>query len=252
MRKTILILLSILILLVSFSSCSEDPRVAPTRVFIVSVNGEKREVKLNDDVRFVSIGIWETVSLDAVTNRVPTGAKLIWSSFDPNIVSVDENGLCTGLSLGASMITVALNGGDEQAVCVVNVVADPDHIPDSNGISSIEIISLTDLITKDVLAIDNGTPTIKASSLDSLREINFPVSCEITDIEYPGYTADYLWYLDGVLLSDKTGKTEVFNFAEYGSYLIEVQPMIHVPGVDAPIPAKQGSIKVNVVPRDSI
>ena len=77
MRKTILIILSILILLVSFSSCSEDPRVAPTRVFIVSVNGEKREVKLNDDVRFVSIGIWETVSLDAVTNRVPTGAKLI-------------------------------------------------------------------------------------------------------------------------------------------------------------------------------
>ena len=147
------------------------------------------------------------------------------------------------------MITVALNGGDEQAVCVVNVVADPDHIPDSNGISSIEIISLTDLITKDVLAIDNGTPTIKASSLDSLREINFPVSCEITDIDYPGYTADYLWYLDGVLLSDKTGKTEVFNFAEYGSYLIEVQPMIHVPNVDTPIPAKQGSIKVNVVPR---
>ena len=77
MRKTILIILSILILLVSFSSCSEDPRVAPTRVFIVSVNSEKREVKLNDDVRFVSIGIWETVSLDAVTNRVPTGAKLI-------------------------------------------------------------------------------------------------------------------------------------------------------------------------------
>ena len=150
------------------------------------------------------------------------------------------------------MISVALDGGDEQAVCVVRAVADPDHIPDSNGISSIEIINLTDLITRDVLAIDNGTPTIKASSLDSLREINFPVSCEITNITYPGYTADYLWYLDGVLLSDKTGKTEVFNFAEYGSYLIEVQPMIHVPGVDAPIPAKQGSIKVNVVPRDSI
>ena len=249
MRKTILILLSALILLVSFSSCSEDPRVAPTRVFIVSVNGEKIEVKLNDDIRFVTIGIWETVSLDAVTNRVPTGAKLRWSSFDSNIVSVDENGLCTGLALGASLISVALDGGDEQAVCVVRVVADPDHIPDSNGISSIEIINLTDLITRDVLAIDNGTPTIKASSLDSLREINFPVSCEITDIDYPGYTADYLWYLDGVLLSDKTGKTEIFNFAEYGSYLIEVQPMIHVPGVDAPIPAKQGSIKVNVVPR---
>ena len=47
MRKTILILLSILLLLVSFSSCSEDPRVAPTRVFIVSVdeNGNVRSLK---------------------------------------------------------------------------------------------------------------------------------------------------------------------------------------------------------------
>ena len=249
MRKTILILLSILLLLVFFSSCSEDPRVAPTKVFIVSVNGEKREVKLNDDIRFVTIGIWETVSLDAVTNRVPTGAKLIWSSFDSNIVSVDENGLCTGLALGASLISVALDGGDEQAVCVVRVVADPDHIPDSNGISSIEIISLTDLITKDVLAIDNGVPTIKADSLESLREIQFPVSCEITEIDYPGYTADYLWYLDGILLDDRTGKTEIFSFSEYGNYLIEVQPMIHVPGVESSIPAKQGSIKVNVIPR---
>ena len=72
MRKTILILLSILMLLVSFSSCSEDPRVAPTRVFIVSVNGEKREVTFENNIRFVRIGIYETVSLDAVTNRVPT------------------------------------------------------------------------------------------------------------------------------------------------------------------------------------
>ena len=79
MRKAIVILLSALMLLVSFSSCSEDPRVAPTKVFIVSVNGEKREVKLGDDLRFVTIGIWETVSLDAVTNRVPNGAKLRFS-----------------------------------------------------------------------------------------------------------------------------------------------------------------------------
>ena len=151
MRKTIVILLSALMLLVSFSSCSEDPRVAPTTVFIVSVNGEKREVKLGDDLRFVTIGIWETISLDAVTNRVPNGAKLIWSSIAPNIASVDENGLCTGLSLGDSVIQVKLEGGAETAVCIVRVVADPDHIPDSDGVSSIEIVSLAELMTRDVL-----------------------------------------------------------------------------------------------------
>ena len=44
MRKVLVILLSILFILSSFSSCSEDPRVAPTKVFIISVNGEKRVV----------------------------------------------------------------------------------------------------------------------------------------------------------------------------------------------------------------
>ena len=80
MRKALVIVLFSLLLLLSFSSCSEDPRVAPTKVFIVSVNGEKREVKFEDDIRFVKIGIYENVSLGAVTNRVPTGAKLVWSS----------------------------------------------------------------------------------------------------------------------------------------------------------------------------
>lgn len=249
MRKTLVILLSILILLVSFSSCSEDPRVAPTKVFIVSVNGEKREVKLGDDLRFVTIGIWETVSLDAVTNRVPNGAKLVWSSIAPDVASVDENGLCTGLALGDSIIQVALEGGAETAVCVVRVVADPDHIPDADGLSSIEIVSLAELMTKDVLSINNGVPTIKADSIDALREIQFPVSCVLTDVKYPGYTVYYIWAVDGNIIPDRTGETEIFTFDAYGDYTIEVQPMINIPGVETAIPAKQGTIKVSVVPR---
>ena len=249
MRKTILILLSILILLVSFSSCSEDPRVAPTKVFIVSVNGEKREVRLGDELRFVTIGIWETVSLDAVTNRVPSGAKLIWSSIAPDIAIVDENGQCTGVALGDSIIQVALAGGAETAVCVVRVVADPEHIPDSDGVSSIEIVSLTELMTKDVLSIETGMPTIKAESLEALSAISFPVSCVLSEIKYPGYTAEFIWYIDGRLIPDRTSETEVFSFDAYGDYTIEVQPMIHVPGVEMAVPAKQGSIKVSVVPR---
>lgn len=249
MRKALVIVLFSLFLLLSFSSCSEDPRVAPTKVFIVSVNGEKREVKLGDDIRFVTIGIWETVSLDAVTNRVPSGTRLIWSSIAPNIVSVDENGLCTGLALGDSIIQVALEDGVETAVCVVRVVADPDHIPDSDGFSSIEIVSLAELMTKDVLSIENGVPTIKADSIEALSEIQFPVSCVLSDIKYPGYTAEYIWYIDGDVISGRNGETEVFTFDAYADYTIQVQPMIHVPGVETAIPAKQGTVKVSVVPR---
>ena len=94
MRKTILILLSILMFLVSFSSCSEDPRVAPTRVFIVSVDENGRTIEYNPDygLRMVNIRLGEEYQVDAVTNRVPTGARLDWISAAQDTVSVDENG----------------------------------------------------------------------------------------------------------------------------------------------------------------
>ncbi|MGN1178466.1 MAG: Ig domain-containing protein, partial [Candidatus Ornithospirochaeta sp.] len=187
MRKALVIVLFSLLLLLSFSSCSEDPRVAPTKVFIVSVNGEKREVKFEDDIRFVKIGIYENVSLGAVTNRVPSDSRLLWSSIAPEVASVDENGLCTGLSLGDTIIQVSLNGGKETAVCWISVVADPDHIPDSEeGVSSLEIVSIVELMYRDILTVENGVPTIKASTIDELRNIPFPVKCNLEDTKYPG------------------------------------------------------------------
>ena len=41
----------------------------------------------------------------------------------------------------------------------------------------------------------------------------------------------------------------MFTFDAYADYTIQVQPMIHVPGVETAIPAKQGTVKVSVVPR---
>ena len=250
MRKTILILLSILILLISFSSCSEDPRVAPTRVFIVSVNGEKREVTFDNDIRFVKIGVYETVSLDAVTNRVPTGAKLIWSSVAPEVANVDENGLCTGLSLGDTVIQVALDGGKETAVCWISVVADPDHIPDAEeGVSSLEIVSLVELMHRDILTVINGTPTIKAANVEALRSIAFPIKCNLEDTKYPGANVEYQWSMNGVNLTERTNESEVFYFDAFGNYTIVVQPIVRIPGVASPIPTKSATINVDVLPR---
>ena len=252
MRKTILIILSILILLVSFSSCSEDPRVAPTRVFIVSVNGEKREVSFDNNIRFVRIGIYETVSLDAVTNRVPTGAKLIWSSIAPEVANVDENGLCTGLSLGDTIIKVSLNGGKETAVCWVSVVADPDHVPDAEeGVSSIEIVSLVELMHRDILTVENGTPTIKAESSEALSSIAFPVKCILEDTGYPGATVEYQWSMNGVSLTERTSESEVFYFDTFGNFTIVVQPIVRIPVYPTPtlIPTKSATINVDVIPR---
>lgn len=249
MRRAIVILLSALMLLVSFSSCSEDPRVAPTKVFIISVNGEKRTVTFNDNIRFVTIGIYETVQLDAVTNRVPDGATLEWFSIAPEVVSVDQNGLCTGLIVGqSSIIEVSINGGTRTATCLINVVADPDHIPDAEeGLSSIEIVSLVELMERDILFIENGVPTIK-TSLYELSNIEFPVKCVLTDVDYPGATVEYQWSVDGVSYPDRTGETEIFNFTSYGVYTIVVQPVVHVPGVATPIPTRAGTVTVSVLP----
>ena len=250
MRKALVIVLFSLLLLLSFSSCSEDPRVAPTKVFIVSVNGEKREVSFENNIRFVKIGIYETVSLDAVTNRVPTGAKLVWSSVAPEVASVDENGLCTGLSLGDTIIKVALDGGTETAVCWISVVADPDHIPDSEeGVSSIEIVSLVELMKRDILTVENGVPTINASSLEELRTIPLPIKCVIEDTKYPGATTEYQWSFNGINLPERIAESEVFYFDAYGDFTIVVQPIVRIPGVPTPIPTKSATINVSVVPR---
>lgn len=250
MRKALVIVLFSLLLLLSFSSCSEDPRVAPTKVFIVSVNGEKREVKFEDDIRFVKIGIYENVSLGAVTNRVPSDSRLLWSSIAPEVASVDENGLCTGLSLGDTIIQVSLNGGKETAVCWISVVADPDHIPDSEeGVSSLEIVSIVELMHRDILTVENGVPTIKASTIDELRNIPFPVKCNLEDTKYPGATIEYKWSLNGTSLAERNNEREVFYFDTFGNYTIEVQPFVKIPGIANPVPTKSATINVDVIPR---
>ena len=216
MRKALIILLSLLVILSSFSSCSEDPRVAPTKVFIISVNGEKRVVTFDDNIRFVTIGIYETVQLDAVTNRVPTGAKVEWSSIAPEVVSVDQNGLCTGLI---------------------------------EGLSSIEIVSLVELMERDILTIEDGSPTIKAHTEAELATIDFPVKCVLSDIDYPGSTVEYHWSVDGVTYPERTGEEEIFNFTSFGVFTIVVQPIVRIPGVATPIPTRSGTVTVSVLPR---
>ena len=55
----------------------------------------------------VNIRLGEEYQCDAITNRVPNGAKLEWFSKAPDVVSVDENGLCRGLKLGSSSVISA-------------------------------------------------------------------------------------------------------------------------------------------------
>ena len=55
------------------------------------------------------------------------GAKLIWSSSDPSVVSVDANGKITALKEGTAVITVKSADG-KSSTCVVNVVLNEKKI----------------------------------------------------------------------------------------------------------------------------
>ena len=85
-----------------------------------------------------------------------------------------------------------------------------------------------------------------------LNNFNIPCSTslfKISKINDSVKKMNIIYSIDGDVIPERTSETEKFTFSAYGDYLIEVQPMIHVPGVETAIPAKQGSIKVSVVPK---
>ena len=102
---------------------------------------------------------------------------------------------------------------------------------------------------RDILTVENGVPTISASSVEELRTIAFPVKCVLEDTKYPGATVEYQWSLDGVSLAERINEREVFYFDAFGSFTINVQPIVRIPGVATPIPTKSATINVNVLPR---
>ena len=232
MRKTIIILLSILILLISFSSCSEDPRVAPTRVFIVSVDDNGRTIEYNPDygLRMVNIRLGEEYQVDAVTNRVPTGARLDWISAAQDTVSVDVNGLCKGLKYGDSLISVAVNGGNSTAVCLIRVVKDPDHIPDlEEGEPILEVVQPENL---GGFMISEGNFCIVAENEADLATKNLQLKWIHTNPE--AAVLEYRWYIDGSATPAQglDSNEEYISFNSFGYHNVTVEALVNIDGLE--------------------
>ena len=233
MRKTILILLSILMLLVSFSSCSEDPRVAPTRVFIVSVDDNGRTIEYNPAIglRMVNIRLGEEYQCDAVTNRVPNGAKLEWFSKAPDVISVDENGLCRGLKLcSSSVISVSVDGGNSMAFCLISVVKDPDHIPDpGEGEPTLEVIRPEDL---GGFMESEGNFTIFADNEADLATKSLHLKWLHSNPE--AAVLEYRWYIDGSSTPEPgmTTNDEYLSFNSFGYHNVTVEALVSIDGLE--------------------
>ena len=75
----------------------------------------------------VSIKVGGLVKIDAsVLPESATNKAIVWTIANPEIASVDENGLVTGLALGTTNLTAtAADDGGASAICVVNVIPTP-------------------------------------------------------------------------------------------------------------------------------
>ena len=77
-------------------------------------------VTLDYDTLTVGVGLEKeltaTVSPDNATNKTVT-----WTSSDPSIATVDQNGVVTGVAVGEATITATTEDGKFSATCTVNV-----------------------------------------------------------------------------------------------------------------------------------
>lgn len=72
---------------------------------------------------------------------------LIWTSNNPEVVSVGEDGMLSANSAGSAYITAATETGNRQASCFVTVYASPDEVEDTEP-------PLPSIVTSDSLAVN--------------------------------------------------------------------------------------------------
>lgn len=144
------------------AGCAVTVTTASPPPVIVPVTG----VTLNPPPATVVEG--NTIQLTA--NVLPANAtnkSVTWSSDNPSIATVDNNGLVTALAPGSATITVTTNDGGFMAGCTVTV---------------------------DPALVDAQTPVIYSQSSDQVVPVNTTRTLAITAYVTDGGTLSYQWY----------------------------------------------------------
>jgi len=87
-------------------------------MFFLTACGEihVEKVELNTTAQTITVG--DTFQLTAtVTPKDATNKKIVWSSSNNEVASVNQNGEVTGLAVGSAKITVKTEDGEKTAVC---------------------------------------------------------------------------------------------------------------------------------------
>ncbi len=85
-------------------------------------DGVKEGLTLNTTEETLLVN--DTLTLSALLNGEATKEELVWSSSDPKIASVDENGKVKALKVGEVTITVQTKDGRYKASCTITVTND--------------------------------------------------------------------------------------------------------------------------------
>ncbi len=113
--KKLCIFLCLLLPLLSFVACGDD-EPAETSTDNSSVQGI-----MIDAGETLTIGVNETKQLSALNRKDNSKTTVIWSSDNPSVVSVDYNGLLTGIADGTAIITATTPDESFTATCKVTV-----------------------------------------------------------------------------------------------------------------------------------
>ena len=229
-------------------------KVGSAKIIVESSDGTKAEttikvegnnksiVGLSIKEKDVRINPYETKQLTLVTLPSGSSEDVTWTSSNPKVVSVDNNGLIKGLSSGYSIIKVTTKSGvNAETVVSVNDGVDIIKLSDStksliNGEEyKLNVISLSnDIISwsssdSSVASVDNegnikalsyGSTTIKAtlpSGISAIclvdvvdKTINVE-SIEINKSEVSIYAGDYIILSANVNPSNATDKTIIWS-----------------------------------------
>ncbi|MDE6297142.1 MAG: leucine-rich repeat protein, partial [Muribaculaceae bacterium] len=110
----------------------------------------------------LSGAVGQTAQLTAsVTPADASNPALMWISADPEVASVDQNGLVTFISGGATTITVSSTDGSDVSVIIPVTVNDPSGVDDVNLGNTVKI----DVFTLDGVSILHNASTSHLSKL---------------------------------------------------------------------------------------
>jgi hypothetical protein len=154
----------------------------------ITVTPASATVGVNGTQQFIATAAYSDLSTAIITNNV------LWSSSVSTVANVSATGLATGVSIGSTNITAALNGKSGSAV--LNVVAVPP----------VGVLNPVNLRTAASFGVLAGTSITNNSGGTTLVTGDVGSPSQTTD---PTQAAGYFNYKSGKILSDALGDLQL-------------------------------------------